>query len=205
MKSLVFLLLCIGDFPAPTPTYRLVWAPGQIPELFSPLRFSIEKQQNGQWKSLSEIQAETNWGRVESGAFHFLPEMRAKYQGKIEFRIRDQGQTVILRDSIPYLQAIRIHPYTDSIKPVMGFYLPVEGQFSSQKVYPLDTSWVRVEASAGHWKGQTWYGDSSQLPAEVRFLVWYRFDPRIRADTVLPMRQYWEEREMQPIKSGGYR
>src|SRR5690606_3079839 len=54
---------------------------------------------------------------------------------------------------LPYLTAIRFRHYTDSLKRGIHFYLNVEGIYNTGRIYPLDTTRVRLYASEGQLIG----------------------------------------------------
>src|SRR5690606_25189021 len=142
MRFLFLLGIILHPCGAFAQEFRLSWEAGQVPELYSPLRFRVEIREQGKWVSLEpeEYQMVPAWGNTDKGVFYFKEEQRAIHQGKLDYRLVFRGRNLHGTDSIPCLKAIRIRPYTDSIKPVMAFYIPVEGLFSSGKTYPLDTN-----------------------------------------------------------------
>lgn len=200
MRNLLLpLLLCFGlslfSFPAKGQEFWIQWAPHQVPELFSPLRFDLLITEKGKSRSLDPEDYELipSWGWVRDGYFYFEEKDRALHRGQLTYLLRYRGAAHEGRDSLPYLLDIRLHPYTDSIKPVMDFYLPVEGRYSSGKIYPLDSSRIRLKASWGQIQAMSWAPGPKDSARSVVFEAVYRYDSTIRTTITLPLRRHWKD------------
>ena len=56
----------------------------------------------------------------------------------------------------PVLQRIYFNLYTDSLKPVLNYYVNVEGEYSDGSYRPLDTTTIRLTADRGVLRGNEW-------------------------------------------------
>ena len=96
--------------------------------------------------------------------------------------------------TLPLLTDIRFNLFTDSIKPVLNYYVNVEGTFSSGKVYPLDTSFVTITASEGSMQGMEWIKPASIDFEKVIFTAVSKFNPEITATTTVYIKRRWGPR-----------
>jgi hypothetical protein len=90
---------------------------------------------------------------------------------------------------LPYITGIRFNHYADSLKRGIHFYLNVEGRFNTGKVYPLDTSSIRLETSAGQLLGQDLLLNNGDTTRFINVKASYKSNPSLVARSVIPVKQ----------------
>ena len=106
------------------------------------------------------------------------------------------------RSNGPKLRRLYFNLYTDSLKPVLNYYVNVEGETVDGNYLPLDTTDILLTASWGQMQGNEWiipavlmrdsvtfYASSRQNPAlSDRITIWIqkRKDPRDNPDYTAP-------------------
>lgn len=92
------------------------------------------------------------------------------------------------RDAVPAaveshgpLVRIYFNLYTDSIKPVLNFYVNVEGEYSDGRILPMDTGTVKIAADSGEMAGMEWLVKAGMPRYEkVTFTVTARENPALQ-------------------------
>ncbi|GEP96305.1 hypothetical protein [Chitinophaga cymbidii] len=98
---------------------------------------------------------------------------------------------------LPYLTAIRFRHYTDSLKRGIHFYLNVEGIYNTGRIYPLDTTRVRLYASEGQLIGQDLLiPQKDSVTKEIAVRAVYRGNKQINASSVVPVKQGPEDESL---------
>lgn len=92
----------------------------------------------------------------------------------------------------PRLLRLYFHPYTDSIKPVLNYYVNVEGEYAGGRILPLDTSDIILHADAGSMAGNEWILPKKIDFEKVTFTAISRADATLR-DTVTLWIQKWKD------------
>lgn len=91
---------------------------------------------------------------------------------------------------LPYLTAIRFRHYTDSLKRGIHFYLNVEGIYNTGKIYPLDTTRIRLYANEGQLIGQDLLiPRKDSITKQIAVRAVYRGNREINAASVVPVKQ----------------
>ncbi len=99
----------------------------------------------------------------------------------------------------PKLQKVYFNLYTDSLKPVLNYYVNVEGKTVSGNYLPLDTSDVLLTADWGVMQGNEWVIPKVLLHDSVTFTVVSRQNPALR-DRITIWIQKWKD----PRDAPGY-
>lgn len=88
------------------------------------------------------------------------------------------------------LKRIYFNPYTDSLKPVLNFYVNVEGEYGDGRILPMDTSLVQVTADAGEMAGMEWLVRPGMPRYEkVTFTATARENPALRDQITVWMKK----------------
>lgn len=90
---------------------------------------------------------------------------------------------------LPYITGIRFNHYADSLKRGIHFYLNVEAKFSSGRIFPLDTSSVQLQTSAGKLLGQDLLLNTGDTTRLINVSAVYKAKPRLTAHSVIPVKQ----------------
>ncbi len=69
----------------------------------------------------------------------------------------------------PALKSVYFNLYTDSLKPVLNYYVNVEGETTDGRYLPLDTNDVFLTADWGEMRGNAWVIPRIFLDEKVTF------------------------------------
>jgi len=141
--------------------------PLSIAELYDRIPLGLEfKFDNGQFrKTEGYLQGSYRWNRmkvtssagtIQNGYLQLDRQLLAAqhYQVTLTITLPDAPQPLTATLSIPHVESIRFNHYADSLKRGIRFYLNVEGVFSSNQIFPLDTATIKFQTSAGQLLGQ---------------------------------------------------
>lgn len=78
------------------------------------------------------------------------------------------------------LKDIRFNLYADSIKPVLNYYVNVEGVYDNGRILPLDDRDILLEADWGEIKGNEWVIPKTLEKDRVLFTATARENPELR-------------------------
>lgn len=78
------------------------------------------------------------------------------------------------------LKDIRFNLYADSIKPVLNYYVNVEGMYDNGRILPLDDRDILLEADWGEIKGNEWVIPKTLEKDRVLFTATARENPELR-------------------------
>lgn len=97
----------------------------------------------------------------------------------------------------PQLKSVYFNLYTDSLKPVLNYYVNVEGQTISGNYLPLDTSDVILTANWGEMQGNAWVIPRVLLYDSVTFTAVSRQNPALH-DRITIWMQKWKDPRDEP-------
>lgn len=138
--------------------YKLSYDQYSIPELYNSIQVIVEEAgADNKFIPISgKYKLQANDAKFIGSRIEFYREQLHRNNGIINCTLTYKGKTHLLPLALPVLKEIRIKPYADSIKPVMNYYLNVEGIFNNGKIYPLDINHVSITASNGTIQGMEW-------------------------------------------------
>lgn len=99
----------------------------------------------------------------------------------------------------PRLKTVYFNLYTDSLKPVLNYYVNVEGQTISGNYLPLDTTDVTLRADWGEMRGNEWVIPRVLLYDSVTFTATSRANPALRDQITI-----WIQKRKDPRDAPGY-
>lgn len=144
--------------------------------------------------SWSRIKVESPDGECRNGVLRFnRNKIRPdNYRIRLLVTLQDEPgnkqHEVFLQ--LPFLTGIRFRHYTDSLKRGIHFYLNVEGIYNTGKIYPLDTTRVRLYANEGKLIGQDLLiPQQDSITKEIAVRAVYRGNAEINAASVIPVKQ----------------
>jgi len=202
MKGLlvIFQLLFLSGV-AQIKTIKAVYDSTALPELYDRIPLGLKLiYDNGQLRQTEGfLGGNYRWNRVKinttNGTFQngYLLLDRSKLpaeQYKVTLSVSAEQVSQTITIVIPHVEKIRFNHYADSLKRDIHFYLNVEGEFSSGKIFPLDTSTVRFEVSKGKMIGQDLLLELNDTTTRVITInAVYKNDPGISAVTNVPVKQ----------------
>ncbi len=97
----------------------------------------------------------------------------------------------------PGMRRVYFNLYTDSLKPVLNYYVNVEGETAEGNYLPLDSNTVVLTASWGQMRGNEWIIPPVLLRDRVTFYVTSRQNPRL-SDSVTIWIQKWKDPRDEP-------
>ena len=157
MKKLLFFLVFLSPLFAGAQEYRLRYDPSTIPELYNTTNIVLErKSASGYTQVKRGFRLSTDEAELKGSKLSYSPNELAAHGGILHFKAVIDGQEVPLSLELPMLKELRFNLYTDSIKPILNYYVNVEGVFSNGKVYPLTTDQVEITSDRGKMNGNEW-------------------------------------------------
>lgn len=162
--------------------FRLNYDSSSVPELYPHVSvFLEEKSPDGYRRYKGKYKLETRDGVLTGQEFTFHRNAASDSGVVAHFKVTADKKTFFLPLRFPALKDIRFNLYTDSIKPVLNFYVNVEGIFSSGRILPLTENEVVITCSEGIMNGLEWTAPkNTPLPEKIRFTAVYKDRPRIQ-------------------------
>lgn len=99
----------------------------------------------------------------------------------------------------PTLKSVYFNLYTDSLKPVLNYYVNVEGQTTDGRYLPLDTNDIFLTADWGEMWGNAWVIPKVFLDEKVTFTAVSKRNPALRAQITV-----WIQKGKDPEDTPGY-
>jgi hypothetical protein len=198
MKSLVFFVLAILCCQSLySQEYRLVYDEQSLPELYNRIYLFAEVKDGGSYRKLSnnKYRLQTTEGALDGNLYTFNRQHIYANKGIVRFNLITGNKTIPLALQLPVLEEININLYTDSIKPILNYYLNVEGKFSNGRVFPLDSSFVTVVSDAGSMNGLEWILPKERNFDKVNFTVISKFRPENRKQATVYLKKHKDPRD----------
>jgi hypothetical protein len=178
--------------------YRIVYDEASLPELYTAIQVYAEEQKNGEWQRIPQRHYQLTSPDADitnNSRLTYSRHVLYTQQGGLHINMLMGGDTLPLVLNLPLLQDIRYNLYTDSIKPVLNYYVNVEGVFSSGKVYPLDSSYVAIAASEGHMQGLEWVLPAQRNFEKITFTATSPYLPGKEKQVTLYLKKYKDPRD----------
>lgn len=190
MRTILLAIWLVWSGLAQAQEYRLAYEPDDMPELYHGARVYAEAQQaDGSYKRItSGYRIRSTDGMVQgNNRINYTPTTLYNNNGVLHCTLQINGKDIPLTIAMPVLTTIRFNLYTDSIKPVLNYYVNVEGTYSSGRILPLDTTWVRIAADNGAMAGNEWVVPKQRpIPYEkVHFTAVCLYNEKLRATTTI--------------------
>jgi hypothetical protein len=106
---------------------------------------------------------------------------------------------ISIKASAQKIESIHFNLYTDSLKKGFYNYINVDGKYTDGRWLPLDTTQIQLTASAGTFKGNDIYIDSSYKGETVTVKAVLRKNPAIWKEVVIHIRKRGFD---EPLKTG---
>ena len=191
MRLLMVWVAFLAGAAASGQTYRLAYDPATIPELYHTTHIYLEERAGGGFEEIrGRYRISSEDADLDGMTITYSPAALRAAGGKLRFSAQIRGEQVPLTLTLPLLQELRFNLYTDSIKPILNFYVNIEGIFSSGRIFPLTEEHVTVSSDVGTMKGLEWIPPANRNFDRVVFQAVSRADPSIsRTITVYLKRQ----------------
>ncbi|RYD52014.1 MAG: hypothetical protein EOP52_07465 [Sphingobacteriales bacterium] len=85
--------------------------------------------------------------------------------------------------------------YTDSIKPILNYYVNVEGQTVDGRYMPLDDRQILLTADWGELRGNEWVIPKTMLHDSVTFTAVLRSNPVLREQITVWVKKWKDPRD----------
>lgn len=184
MKYLILLIIsAFASNLATCQEYRISYE--GLPELYETVDISLEQNnQSGDYTTITgNFKIATEDGEINGHQLAFDRAHIHRKSGNIEVIVTQKKQTQTVQLSLPILKEIRFNLYADSIKPVLNYYLNVEGVFSNNKVYPLDSNFITITSDNGTVQGNEWIKPNNINFDSVNFVAICKYDSTITSST----------------------
>lgn len=140
----------------------------------------------------NQLQVQTPHGEVRNGVLQFSRNAARPDNYRLRLSVTFSGYSGKSWETdlqLPYLTGIRFRHYADSLKRGIHFYLNVEGMYNSGKIYPLDTTRIRLTADQGKIIGQDLLIPlTDTIARSIHVTAMYRGDHTMRAESDIPVK-----------------
>lgn len=179
--------------------YRLYTDDFIMPDLRNPVIISLKddaRHISSRKYKLESAKGATVLERA-NGGYKVLFDRDEVYRnnGIVHFTVQMDGATLPQTFTMPTIRNIRFNFYTDSIKPVLNYYVNVEGEFTDGSILPLDTSLVSITADNGHMDGMEWILPRRRDFEKVVFTATYRYDNNLTKTAERYLKKYADPRD----------
>jgi len=177
--------------------YRISYDAGQLPELYPQVTVYAEEKKGDRFVAMSSntYRLHTSEGSLKGQELRFDRELLYRNKGIIHFTIKTKGKEYPAILTLPILDDIRFNLYTDSIKPVLNYWVNVEGVFSNGKILPLDTSFVTITSDQSHMNGMEWVLPSQRDFDKVTFSVVSKNGLPVKKEKTLYLKKHKDPRD----------
>jgi len=194
-----FLFICCS-FGVTAQEYRLVYDSSDIPELYNTMRLALQENTGRTYKNVaSGYRLYTSDGMLDGNILTYNDEDLRRTGGRFQLIAEIKGQKIALPLRVPILKDIRFNLYTDSIKPILNFYVNVEGSFTSGKVLPLTDAQVFITSDKGTINGMEWIAPTDKSFDRVTFTAASIADPTVARSVTV-----YRKKAMDPRDAEGY-
>lgn len=197
MRLVMSVMIIWASLQATAQQYRLVCSDVSLPELYTEIEVYAEALQGDNYQKLParSYMLKSDDAEINGNTVRFSRQLLYKQNGELHFTMRKGGASIPLILSLPILKDIRYNLFTDSIKPVLNYYVNVEGVFSNGKIYPLDTSFVSITASEGQMHGFEWIVPAHRDFEKVTFTAASPYLPAKKKQVTLYMKKAKDPRD----------
>ncbi len=184
----LFMLLSVN---AIAQQYKVVYAADDMPELFNVVTLVVEEQKGETYQPLKRgYKLSTDAAILEGNTLILDRAWLHEHGGKVPITLSYKGTDTELELALPILKDIRFNLYADSIKPVLNYYLNIEGEYTNGKIYPLDTNSISLSASEGSIQGMEWVKPKQIDFEKVTFTAVAKHAASLAKDTVVYIKKY---------------
>jgi hypothetical protein len=191
---MLYILLAYLPYRGRAQEYRVIPSPTSLPEIYNTINLIVEKKDaTGKYTTITgKYTLRTTEANLYKDELTFDRQLVYRNDGKLQFTLKHAGKEHELALQLPVLQSIRFNLYADSIKPVMNYYVNVEGTFTNGKVYPLDTSIITITCSQGRMQGMEWIRPEVIDFDKVTFTTIANFRAGITDSVIVHLKKYWD-------------
>ncbi|RYE23558.1 MAG: hypothetical protein EOP51_10175 [Sphingobacteriales bacterium] len=198
--AFLLVLLCVGK--AYCQQYRLVYDKDALPELYERVGVTAQEQKGNGYVTLQpgKYKLTTTDADYRNGTLGIDRNKVQQSKGVVNFNLSVQGKSIPVQLQLPVLKGIRYNLYTDSIKPVLNYYVNIEGEFTSGKILPLDAGWVSITADHGSINGMEWIPPAELNFEKVTFTATVKTAPKISIKKTVYLKKYADPRDAYDYK-----
>jgi hypothetical protein len=189
------LVLCVSAGNAQE--FRLNYDSSNLPELYNQVNIFLEQKtaSGGYQKIKDKYSLSASNAQMKGSKLSFDRHSLYRDQGEVKVNAQVDGKAYPLVLNLPVINDIRFNLYTDSIKPVLNYYLNVEGVFSSGRIFPIDTNYVTLTADKGMMKGNEWILPSKKDFDRVTFTASCKYNPALQKSVTVYLKRYEDPRD----------
>lgn len=166
-----------------------------IPEMYNEVEITLIKDGEAvdfnKKKGKYHLIAKT--ATLKGSTLQFYRQKLYDDSGIIYFTLTKEAKELSLQ--LPILQAIHFNLYADSIKPLMNYYLNIEGTFSNNTTYPLDTSYIEISANNGTVISTEWSAPAHIKFDKVTFTATCKYDTTLRTTKTVFLKKAFISKE----------
>lgn len=181
MKHLTALLFILVNTTIYAQDYRLVLDPSTVPELYHTTQIWLQQKTGNSYETVrSRYSVRTEDATLRGTVLSYTNEDLSRTKGNLHFIAEIRGEKIPVLLKVPVLTDIRFNLYTDSIKPILNFYINVEGIFSSGKILPLTEEQISITSDIGTMNGMEWIAPVRRSFEHVTFTAIDRANSAIK-------------------------
>ena len=190
------VMLLIGFTSAHAQQYRMNYDESTIPELYFTTKVFLEEKHGSEYEPVrGKYRFSTPDVSTRGNQITYTPEELQRLGGKVNFRVEVRGEELNLPLTLPVLTDIRFNLYTDSIKPVLNYFVSVEGIYSSGRIFPLTAEQITLTSDQGTMNGMEWLLPKERPFEKVTFTATSRSNSAIRKSVTLYLNKYKDPRD----------
>lgn len=190
----VAVLISLNSFAQ---KYRVNYTSESLPELYNEITIAAEEQMaDGNYRPLrGKYILATSDAQLHGRKLTIDHDKLYANNGVLDMTLNYNGQIIPVKLELPILKEIRYNLYADSIKPIMNYYLNVEGVYTNGRIYPLDQNYVTVASDYGIVEGMEWVKPDLIDFEKVSFHTAHNYVPIPAIDTTLYIKKYKDPRD----------
>lgn len=180
--------------------YRLRTEGFIMPDFSTPVTIIAEVGNGIGYKQLKSYSLSSSAAQPASSGrknfmFYLNPESVYYNKGNIPFNLIVDGKTIPLTLQVPIIRDIQFNVYTDSIKPILNYYVNVEGRLTNGSIYPLDSSFIQLTSDFGTVRGMEWIAPKQRNFDKVTFTATFRYNPDISKTATVYLKKEIDPRD----------
>lgn len=198
-KMFLFLFVLLSFSYAFSQEFRLGYDGKTLPELYQRTNIFVEERKGNEFIIVNpkRYKIATQDAKLSGNTLTYDRQSVYAHDGRINFILLIDSKRLPLTLDMPVLQHISFNMYTDSIKPILNYYVNLEGKFSNGRTFPLDTTFVLIKSDHGSMNGFEWVLPTVHDFEKITFTAQTRFPPFLEATKTLYLKKYIDPRDAQ--------
>lgn len=200
---LALIMLLTACALANAQQYRMNYDETTVPELYNTTEVYLEEKRGSAYEPVEgRYKLSTGDVSMRGNRINYTAEELQRLGGTVNFKVEVRGQEFTLPLRLPILTDIRFNLYTDSIKPILNYFVNVEGIYTSGRIYPLTAAQVSLTSDAGSMDGMEWVLPKERNFEKVTFTATSSVNPNLSKSVTLYLNKYKDPRDAEGYEEG---